>query len=294
MIRAPKLADEKITTTPISMTVVSVRFCSDEFSSRPRRRDRRTARTRNELRTKRARERDAGHEHRVEPGMIELEKDAVLADVRQVDTDHGRRAGLRQERAVDDHRSILEELGQVEGDAGDDDGDYDATGFRHRAVAFGAERVTDHDVSVDGERDCQPGRGDLKRERGRMQVGEQIRVIDGQRGTLPRRLVVGRILGVLAEQDEGAEDEEEIADGQRGEIAIRRTVGHGFPREHDHGHEVTEQAEDGYDDPGHPVQTERQELEGVSVVVHSDVALHEGGQGVGGEFVHFRHERLSE
>ena len=116
-------------------------------------------------------ERNAEHEDDVQPRVVELLEDAAPAERRQIAADHL--------HVLDGHgkhdRVVFEELGDVEDDTGDDECGDDATGAADRAEALGAERVTDHDVAVDGEGQRQPDGADLEHERRRVQVRKHVR-----------------------------------------------------------------------------------------------------------------------
>ena len=93
--------------------------------------------------------------------MVELPEDLIAPERRQIAAD----ARLVSHRDRDPDRFVLEELGDVEEHADDVDGDDRPARHRDVAERLGVERVTDHDVTVDGECQGQPDRRHLQRGR---------------------------------------------------------------------------------------------------------------------------------
>ena len=77
---------------------------------------------------------------------------------------------------MDGDRLVLEELGQVEDQARDEQRQDDLPGLADRAERLRFERVTDHDVPIDGESQGEPDRGHLEGEGRRVNIGEHVGV----------------------------------------------------------------------------------------------------------------------
>jgi len=115
---------------------------------------------------------DTEHEDDVQPGMIQLLEHATLAKLRQIVADDRHVLGVGQHhggpRRAHHDCAVLEELGEVERDAGDDQGGDDALRSADRAERLRLERMTDHDVAVYGECERQPHGPDLECDRRRV------------------------------------------------------------------------------------------------------------------------------
>jgi len=112
--------------------------------------------------------------------MVQLFEHAAAAEPRQIAADYRHVLGGGQlhggGRRRHDDGAVLEELGNVEHDAGYHQGGDDTPSAAGRAEHLGLERMTDHDVAVDGERERQPDRTHLQCERRRVEVRKDVRV----------------------------------------------------------------------------------------------------------------------
>jgi len=79
-------------------------------------------------------------------------------------------------RRLNDECTVLEELGQVKRNAGRDQSGYDTSRPADRTERLRLERMTDHDVSVDGESEGEPDGADLECDGGWVEVREHVRV----------------------------------------------------------------------------------------------------------------------
>ena len=112
--------------------------------------------------------------------MVELLEHAAAAEPRQIAADYRHVLGGGQlhggGRRWHDDRAVLEELRDVEHDAGYYQGSDDAPGAAGRTEHLGSERVTDHDVAVDGECEREPDRAHLQCKRRRVKIRKHVRV----------------------------------------------------------------------------------------------------------------------
>ena len=204
-------------------------------------------------------ERDSEDEEDVEPGMKELLEDSTAAELRQIASDvddilgHG-----------DLHSPVLEELGKVEEDAGCHEGGNDHSSPLHLTERFCVEGVAYHDVAIHRERQREPDGSNLESERGRMQVGKQIRV-DASDFQGPVGVHLVGDLHVLDQQGKREQIDEEVCHCQSSQVCVRGSV-HRPSGQHHHGDEVADESEAADHHRSHSHQIERDQFARVPVV----------------------------